>query len=122
MTITINPNTLTFREHDQNNTASIRKGFQNDYPAIVVITDGDTMTILDGHNRAVVAMERGHALEAAVISAGDFSRLKAAGYEDMEIAYAALVEGGEQDQADCLAAQFKGLDVAERGFGAWQEL
>ena len=122
MTKTINPKNLTFREHDQNNTAAIRKGFQTEYPPIVVIEDGGELSILDGHNRAVVAMERGHYLEAVIISAEDYSRLQGLGYDDMEIAYAALVEGGEQDQADCVAEQFGSFGIAKRGLEAWQEL
>lgn len=116
----INPNTLIFRESDQSNLEGIRTAFPDaEYAPIVIISD--TNTILDGHNRTRIAQERGHLIPAVEITESDYQRLQAAGYDDMEIAFAALLLDGETDAAYSIDAQFGGI-VAPRGLEAYDIL
>lgn len=63
----VDPNALTFREADQNRTDGVAEAFPNtsDMPPIVTIIEEDgENTILDGHNRAAVARDRGDGVQA----------------------------------------------------------
>lgn len=117
------PASLTYREAMQNRLGDVRSMFPGDeyFPA-VVINDGKGRTILDGHNRATVAAERGHQLPVVDLSAKEYQALKAGGYDDTEAAYAALVRARQEDAASGLAQQFPGANLHQRGMAAWQEL
>lgn len=112
----VNPSELIFRESDQNSLDAIRAAFPGDeYSPIVVIRDANgARTILDGHNRATVAAERGHLIPAVEIYRGAYETLSES-YTDMEIAYGVLDNAGEYDAANALDDQFPGSNVAGRG-------
>ena len=121
----VDPNTLVFREDMQNRTDEVRSLFQpgEGYTPITVIEESNGgKTILDGHNRSAVAMERGENLPAAFISREEYDRLRSIGFDDMEISYAALTRAKQDDAASELNRQFPGAGIAERGTNAWQEL
>ena len=118
----VDPDTLIFREGDQNRTEGVSSAYTNteDMPAIVVIIGKDgEKTILDGHNRASVALSRGDNLAAVSLTQNQYDELQNNGYDDIEIAYATLRENNENDAADDLESQFPGAGVAERGKQAW---
>jgi hypothetical protein len=113
----IAPDELTFREGHQERTSQVEDIREEEgyYEPIVTIARDGQHEILDGHNRAVVARERGDRLPYVEISASDYQRIADAGFDDMEIAYAALSEAGEDSAASALNRQFPGARVAERG-------
>lgn len=116
------PADLTFREHDQNpaKIAELAELFADgEYAPIVVIAE--TSEIVDGHHRARAAMQNGHEVQGVTIAQADYDRLTAAGYDDMEIAFAALLLEGESDAAYNIDAAFGGI-VATRGMAAYEEL
>jgi hypothetical protein len=124
-TIEVDPATLRFRESEQNRTEQVRELFPpgEGYDPIVSILEPDgARTILDGHNRAAVAMERGDRLRSSQISRDEYEALRASDFDDMEIAYAALTASKEYEAASSLARQFSGSGLDRRGDQAWQEL
>ena len=119
----IDPSELTYREDMQNRLDSVRNRFMgDDYAPIVVIRYGDNRVILDGHNRATIAAERGHKIKAVTINSDQYDMLKNLGYDDMEISYAALTAGGEIDTAMSYVDQFSGSNIFERGEKAYLKL
>ena len=122
--VNIAPNELEFRESEQNRTSEVAERFQGgDYnPIVVIVGDGDRAVILDGHNRASVAADRGHKIPAVAVTRREYDSLSDLGFDDIEIAYAALVRAGQEDAASDLDRQFSGAAVMRRGMEAWQEL
>jgi N12 class adenine-specific DNA methylase len=113
----VDPAELVFRESEQNRLDAVREDFPGDeyFPAVTILQDDGTREILDGHNRASVAAERGHKLPIVDVSANEYQRLTAAGFDDMEIAYAALDRANEEESAEAIHSQFPGADVRKRG-------
>jgi hypothetical protein len=113
------PNKLVFREDMQNRTSEIREAFPDgEYPPIVTVRTDKGVEIIDGHNRSAVAIERGQALPAVELSEAEYDALKAEGYDDMEISYAALMDANEADAADAIHYQFPGSGVSKSGMDA----
>lgn len=110
------PEELTFRESDQNRTEAVAEiADADELPPIVVIEKADGLEILDGHNRAAVAEQRGETVRGVALPEAAYDRLVADGFDDMEIAYAALSRAEQYDAASQLNQQFPGAGVAERG-------
>lgn len=120
--ITINPKDLVFRENMQNRLDNIRSRFSDIYNTITVVDDGTELIIIDGHNRASVAEERGHMIDAAIISKKQYNMLQAKGYDDMEISYAILTAVDDIDSAMTYVDQFAGSNIFVRGEAAYQIL
>ena len=117
------PAELTFRESDQDRTEAVAAmADEEDLPPIVVIKRDDELEILDGHNRAAVAAERGETVRGVTLDGAEYDQLAAAGFDDMEIAYAALSRAEEHDAASQLNQQFPGAGIAERGTEAERAL
>lgn len=109
------PHTLTLREVGQN-TALVAELFPEDeYFPIVALDDG---RIIDGHHRTLLARERGHLIPVVVLTGAQYSALTQAGYDDMQIAWAALQLAGESDAAEGIAAVFGNFGVREQGLEA----
>jgi hypothetical protein len=112
----VNPNALIFRESMQNRVNEVATRFINgDYPAIVVVNN----LIIDGHNRAAVAINRGHGLTVVNLTQAEYDYLVNLGYDDMEISYAALTAADEIDAAMAYIDQFAGSNIFERGEEAY---
>ncbi len=113
---TVNPETLTFREEQQHRTENVREMFDpEDMPPITVIDDG---TIIDGHNRAIIAKEEGIDINTISIPKEIYDKLKEKGFDDIEISYAMLRDQMEVGFADNLDKQFPGANVQKEGFKA----
>lgn len=113
----VNPDDLVFRESEQNRLDEVRELFPEDegyYPIVTVQTDSGA-EILDGHNRARIAQERGNKIQTVELPEQAYSALQEAGYDDTEISYAALTEAGEHEAASAINQQFPGAGVASRG-------
>jgi hypothetical protein len=120
----VNPKSLIFRETEQSqaNKDSLT-GDSDDFDPIVVIgNDLKNLSILDGHHRASVARDRGDSLQAVRITESEYELLKKKGFDDTEIAYAALQRANKGYAAGNLDSQFKGSRVADNGDRAWDEL
>lgn len=118
----LDPTDLMFREHDQDSrkVAELAELFaEGEYAPIVVVAE--TLEIIDGHHRARAAIANGHQIQAVTITQADYQRLSAAGYDDMEVAFAALLLDGESDTAYSIDAAFGGI-VAPRGLAAYDIL
>jgi hypothetical protein len=118
----VDPNDLEFREAEQNRLDAVRETAEagDPYNPIVLIADGGQYSILDGHNRAAVARERGERLPAVAVTRAEYDALKD-DYDDTEIAYAALSLGEDEaaeEAARDLGRQFPGARVVERGMAA----
>ena len=91
--VSINPKYLTFRETDQGRLEQVRELFPKGEPMnpIVTIKEADgSYSILDGHNRAVVAMERKQKIPMVSVTRNEYEDLNQSGFDDMEISFAAL--------------------------------
>jgi len=117
----VDPNALVFREKVQNRKADLKVD-TDEFDPIVVIDDSGTLSILDGHNRASVAKDRGDSLAAVKIKQAEYDALQAQGFEDGEIAWAALQRANQSSSAGNLASQFPGSDIARGGDKAWDAL
>jgi hypothetical protein len=120
----VNPKLLIFRETEQSqaNKDSLT-GDSDDFDPIVVIgNDLKNLSILDGHHRASVARDRGDSLQAVRVTESEYDLLKKKGFDDTEIAYAALQRANKGYAAGNLDSQFKGSRVADNGDRAWDEL
>jgi hypothetical protein len=113
----IDPKTLKFRESEQNNTKYVKELFPgNEYfPAVTIKNKDGSREILDGHNRAKIAIERKHKLPIVDISKNEYDYLIKNGFDDQEIAYATLKRAGETEAADGINYKFPGADVEKRG-------
>jgi hypothetical protein len=120
----VNPKSLIFRETEQSqaNKDSLT-GDSDDFDPIVVIgNDLKNLSILDGHHRASVARDRGDSLQAVRVTESEYDLLKKKGFDDTEIAYAALQRANKGYAAGNLDSQFKGSGIADNGDRAWDEL
>jgi hypothetical protein len=118
----VDPSSLEFREQMQNNTAEIGRMFPRSkaMPPIVTTFDDGVETILDGHNRTAVALDRGYSeLPAVALSAKQYQSLIDAGFDDAEISYAALTRAGKKAAASGIDKKFPGAGVARRGTDAF---
>ncbi len=106
----VDPRQLTFRETMQNRLPEVASDFPpgSGYTPLVVVNDGGKMTILDGHNRAAVARDRGDAVDVVSIPAQLYQALKVRGVDDMDIAHAAHGWAGQEDAAQAIRQQFPG--------------
>ncbi|NCB40223.1 MAG: DUF3560 domain-containing protein, partial [Erysipelotrichia bacterium] len=120
----IDPNDLAYREDQQNRTQGVSEAFPEGvgYFPIVTIRDGSKRKILDGHNRASVAKQRGDLVPVVDISVRAYNFLRGKGYSDMEIAFAALKETGETEAAEALNQQFHGSKIESNGTDAIYDL
>ena len=117
----VDPNALVFREKVQNRKADLKVD-TDEFDPIVVIDDSGKLSILDGHNRAAVAKDRGDSLAAVKIKQAEYDALQAQGFEDGEIAWAALQRANQSTAAGNLVSQFPGADIARGGDKAWDAL
>lgn len=123
--VSINPKYLTFRETDQGRLEQVRELFPKGEPMnpIVTIKEADgSYSILDGHNRAVVAMEREQKIPMVSVTRKEYEDLNQSGFDDMEISFAALTRANQDDAASDLNRQFSGSDVGGRGMKAYAKL
>lgn len=123
--VEVDPNTLIFRESDQGRIEQARELFPEGegYSTIVSILENNgERTILDGHNRSALAMERGDTIRTAQLRREEYDDLSAKGFDDMEISYAALTDAAEYDAASDLNRQFPGAGIAARGDAAFDRL
>ena len=113
----VDPHSLIYREADQNRTNAVREMFPagDGYTPIVTVRTARGTEILNGHNRAEVARERGDRLPSVSINERQYDLLKSKGFDDTEISYAALVLARETDEARNIDSQFPGANVIERG-------
>lgn len=113
----VDPRNMEFREGMQNNTADVADMFPGDeyFPIVTIHEPGGGESILDGHNRASLAIDRGHQIPAVGIDRSEYDTLKKAGFDDMEISYAALSDAKEYDAAQGIDQKFAGDNVAKRG-------
>lgn len=120
----VDPNHLIYREEEQNRVDSVRETFPpgEGYTPIVVVKTKAGTEILNGHNRAEVAKERGDNLPSVSITDEQYKFLKNKGFDDTEISYAALYLAREVDEARNLDQQFSGSNVADRGMDAAEAL
>jgi len=110
----VNPNDLVFLENEQNNTEDIKKMFpkgEGYYPIVLKEDEDGSLSILDGHNRAAVAIERGDNIPSVRITQKEYDFLKSKGFDDQEISYAALTDARQDDAASGIAQKFRGADV-----------
>ena len=115
--IDVNPNSLIFRESQQNRTSEVKEMFpegEGYYPVVSIFDNGER-TILDGHNRAAVAMERGDVIPTVDITKSEYDALVSVGFDDMEISYAALSRAKQDEAASSINQQFPGADIWKRG-------
>ena len=117
----VDPNVLVFREKVQNRKADLKVD-TDEFDPIVVIDNSGKLSILDGHNRAAVAKDRGDSLAAVKIKQAEYDALQAQGFEDGEIAWAALQRADQSGSAGNLVSQFPGADIARGGDKAWDAL
>ena len=117
----VDPNALVFREKVQNRKADLKVD-TDEFDPIVVIDNSGKLSILDGHNRAAVAKDRGDSLAAVKIKQAEYDALQAQGFEDGEIAWAALQRANQSTAAGNLVSQFPGADIARGGDKAWDAL
>ena len=117
--LTVNPNTLIFREEMQNRVDEVAARFADgNYPAITAVDN----LILDGHNRAKVAIDNDDVITVVNLTQSEYDYLSDLGYDDMEISYAALTAAGEIDAAMAYIDQFAGSSIFERGEEAYIRL
>lgn len=109
----INPNELIFTEEEQSQIDIVKERFlPEDLPPITVI---DGKTVIDGHNRASVAIEAGVDIKTISIKKDLFDRLRKEGFDEAEISYAMLVDAKEFEASDLIGNQFPGSDIVNRG-------
>lgn len=109
----VDPSTLTFKETMQNNTGAIDDMFPETsemFPALVTRGSDGELSIIDGHNRARVAMLRGDQLPVLEIPSDVYELLKGKGFDDMQITHAMLERAGQTDAANGIRRTFVGLD------------
>jgi hypothetical protein len=116
----LDPNSLSFRESEQNRLEQASELFDSgeEISPIVTIYNNGRRDILDGHNRASIAISRKQNLPAVDIDIAEYERLKRAGFDDMEIAYATLLRADEDDAASAINKQFYGSGISQRGVEA----
>lgn len=119
--MTVDPAALVFRESEQNRKDELTAE-TDEFDPIVVIDDGGELSILDGHNRASVAIDRGDNLEAVKVTREEYDRLQGKGFDDGEIAWAALQRANRSAAAGNLDSQFPGSEISKGGDKAWDDL
>lgn len=117
----VDPAALNFREPEQNRKSDLTAD-TDVFDPIVVIDDGGDLSILDGHNRASVALDRGDDISAVKVTQEEYDRLLEKGFDDGEIAWAALQRANQSYAAGNLESQFPGAGIAKGGDKAWDEL
>ena len=118
--IDMQPDDLIYREIMQSRLDQTRELFPEGegYHPIVAVKTSQGFEIIDGHNRTEVAKERGDAIPVVVIPQQQYESLLKRGFDDMEIAYAALDLAGEGDAAESINQQFPGARILQRGMEA----
>jgi hypothetical protein len=117
----VEPSTLNFQEAVQDRKSELTAD-TDDFDPIVVIGEGANLSILDGHNRASVALDRGDELLAVRVTSNEYENLKEKGFDDGEIAWAALQRANQGYAAGNLNSQFPGSEIDKGGSKAWDEL
>ncbi|WP_265445142.1 hypothetical protein [Acetivibrio straminisolvens] len=115
----VNPNKLIFTEEMQNKPLGEVSEIYN--PVVCVKTE-DGLKIIDGHNRVNAAIECNLEVPYVAIEEEKYIELLELGFDDIEIAYAILIENGEHDAATALDQQFPGAMVSRRGTDAWMKI
>lgn len=113
----VDSRTLEFRESEQNRTEAVRELFAPGeyFPIVTILEPNGDRLILDGHNRTVVALDRGDQIPIVDVTRSEYERLTNAGYDVLEIAYAALERARQYEAASGLANMFVGSGMVERG-------
>ena len=113
----LDPSSLSFRELDQNRLEQVSELFDSgeEINPIVTIYNNGKRDILDGHNRAAVAISRKQNVPAVDLDIKEYELLKEAGFDDMEITYATLLRANEDDAASAINNQFYGAGIRQRG-------
>ena len=111
------PESLIFREEEQNNLDFVRDKFPGaeGIAPITAVKTLDGLEIINGHNRTLVAKENDKDVEVVGIEEELYTQLKDAGFDDMEISYGMLVDAGYDDFASGIDNQFPGSEVGKRG-------
>jgi len=105
-------------EHDDvSNSVRRRYPEGEPMPPIVVRSGSEGKEILDGHNRAMLAEERGEKISYAMITEEEYTKLEEEGFEQMHITFATLQVEGEYDEASAMDSALGGY-VADRGMEA----
>lgn len=111
--------TYAMRETDQNpQVVEMLVEMYRECPgevAPIVVVDG---WILDGHHRNAAAQVVGVTPQAVSLTETQYKTLRAAGYDDMEIAAAAHLTLSDGRGADALDAQFRGANLMDRALSA----
>lgn len=107
----VDPQKLLFRESVQNRIDEVSRMFPEGegYPPIVAAQTPDGLLILDGHNRASVARQRGDVLDAVVVPESVYRGLLARKLDEVDISHAALGWAGQDDAASAIRQQFSGV-------------
>ena len=107
----IDPNSLIFREGQQDNMQEVRDLFPRGegYFPIVTANTRNGSVILDGHHRAKVAAERGEKIPHIQISSRTYNLLKSKGCDENEIAHFFLGANKQDDAATGIRQKFPGV-------------
>ena len=109
--IDLNPNQLIFREFNQNNTVAVREIIE-DCPPITAYFDGETYTIIDGHNRTKVALEIGlDEITVRYLSKETYCKLEDMGYGVAEISIALHLYLNDYDAANWINQESAGFSL-----------
>ncbi len=117
----INPNELIYTEEMQNRLANITHDIVEFNPVVCVSTE-EGLKIIDGHNRSEYAKQNNIEVPFVSIEEEKYNKLVELGYDNMEIAYAILVENNEDEAAKCINWQFPGANIMVRGEEAYREI
>ncbi len=109
-TVTVSPDVLEFHEDAFQNMAVVREivacGLFR-LPIVVRESSADgALRIVDGHHRAELARQAGEDIEAVLVPFATYEAMQAAGFDAIEIAFAACVAAEEDDAAEGIRGQF----------------
>lgn len=107
----VDPASLIFREAEQGNLDYIREAYPKGggYDPIVIAKTEEGPVIMDGHNRARVAIERGDKLPAVEIDGGVYEALKRKGWDETDMSHHFLESRGYTDAASGIRQKFPGV-------------
>ena len=120
----IDPNKLVFREYHHSRMARVSQFFQNGITLpLVVITRPTGVEILDGHHRAVLAVQNGwRNVPVVAVTGQHYDVLHEAGFSDEEITWAVLRMADKPSAAELESDEHVNEPVAKRGKVALEAL